>query len=90
MAFSTTGNVSTVFGDMRIVMGTVSSVDNTGDEFDTGLNYVHYCGMWSQDAAVAIRIARNSNDGTEGTSNGEVWAVLSAGTDDCTFIAIGK
>ena len=91
MAELTTSSItSTVFGNMRIVMGKVASVVNSSNYFDTGLEYVFYCGVFSEDAGVAVWVHLNSTNGTSANSNGNVFAQLSAGTEDCRFIAIGK
>lgn len=94
MALTTSGIRTTVFGDMRIVIGKITDVTNTADEFDTGLDYVYFCEIVDIEDDEALRVVLNSNDGTEGTANGYVYTSISqrgtTGTDDCMFFAIGK
>jgi len=91
MALTTKNLKTTVFGDCRIVMGEVEASD-TADEFDTGLTYVYFVTA-SSEATVGgnsdVQLIRNSNDGTQGSSNGYVWMDVGA-SGDCNFIAIGK
>lgn len=90
MALTTSGIRTTVFGDLRVVIGKLTDVTTTGDEFDTGLDYVYYCSIVDIEDDEALQIVLNSNDGSEGTAAGYVWAQLYNGTDDCMFFAIGK
>lgn len=91
MALVTKNIVNTVFGDRRIVTGEVEGV-TTADEFTTGLNYIDFVTVVSE-ATVGgnsdIQVIRNSNDGTQGTSNGDVWLDVGANAD-CQFLAVGK
>ena len=89
-ALTTKGTVSTVFGNMRIVMGEVTA-STTANYFDTGLDYIHYVNLASEQTVGGnsdIQCIRNSDDGTQGSSNGDVWVDVGA-NGDCNFIAIG-
>ena len=90
-ALTTKNTVSTVFGNMRIVMGEVTA-STTANYFDTGLNYVHFVVLHSEQTVGGnsdVQTIRNSNDGTQGTSNGDVWVDVGA-NGDCNFLAIGN
>ena len=91
MAITPTVTKSTVFGDMRVVFGTIAAT-TTADEFDTGLDYVFHCSLQNRGETLTtndVRCVINSNDGTAGTSNGEVFVDVQANAT-LEFMAIGK
>jgi len=91
MALTTKNIETTVFGNKRIVIGEVEA-STTADKFDTGLTYIDFVSVVSEQTVGGnsdIQVIRNSNDGTQGTSNGEVWLDVGA-NGDCQFFAIGN
>ena len=90
MALTTSGIRTTVFGDLRVVIGKVTDITTTGDEFDTGLDYVYYCSIMDIEDDEPARVVLNSKSATEGANPGWVFASIYNGTDDCMFFAIGK
>lgn len=91
MALTTSGIITTVFGDRRIVIGTVTT-NATADYVATGLSHIDWAGV-SSAATVGgnsdTQIILNSNDGTVDTSNGALWIDVGAASAS-KFIAIGK
>ncbi len=91
MALSATVTKSTVFGDLRVVFGNVT-VTTTADELDTGLDYLFAFLVTNRDTLADgndVQVVLNSNDGTTGTSAGEVFLDIEVG-DTLDFMAIGK
>ncbi len=92
MALITSSIRGSVFGDMRIVFGTVA-LSTTADEFSTGLDYVFHCSVQSEGTVGGnsdLQVVLNSNDGTAGTSAGDVYVDAGAGSINGSFMAIGK
>lgn len=91
MALSISDVRNSVAGDRRVVTGTVALSD-TADEFTTGLDWVFHCSVQSEGTVGGnsdVQVILNSNDGTEGTSAGDVWVDAGAAQDG-TFRAEGK
>lgn len=85
----------TVYGNHRVIIGTATLKPGGGvaDTFSTGLNKVFYASVTPGSGATApVLTTINSNDGTMGTSNGDIYIEYTGADNTVTgnFYIAGK
>lgn len=91
MALTIVENRRSVIGDLKILLGNVTLSD-TASYFKTGFDIVEHCSVQSEGTVGGnsdVQVVLNSNNGTAGSSPGDVWIDAGAGVAG-SFMAIGK
>ncbi len=91
MAIAPSSVVVGVMGNKRVIMGVVA-IPTTADEITTGLEWVNSCTVTSEGTIGGnseVQIVLNSNDGTAGTSAGDVY-IDGGAAQDGNMTAIGN
>lgn len=80
-------------GDRKVVYGSVDEVTNSGDEVSKatlGMSSIDSAVVTCSEATVAVQATINSNDGTRGSSNGDLYLITASGTHDVEVFVIGR